>query len=427
MTNNLARRGFGKFQNWFHQESIYHRIFWGIIIAISTWNILAIFLLTINRYFSDSISIGIDTTFLRWNNTFPAVSFCLTKNRSGARVAEYIEEANLPHQVSTQLYGKTLHDYMFVTPNNFLFKEDNCVGLNSTCGVDILHLRRALLPTSCHLFMEKVFYLGKEIKNCSDVFKFHEIEMGFCYLANNIIDYKSLDALPLKYDISYKQRSLKIILRGGFLWKYDMYIHSPDDLPYFNSITYDTYTDPTTYRMQVEEYYNNPDVKEESIQQRSCKFPHEKDSGSPWHYSFSTCMSYLRIQFELEQCNCTLYTSPEIYKSKYCDTRGLRCIAEAKISDQVREYVVTSNACYPSCVEQQISKVGESQKTGLETNGTFVLEVRVANLPSVRYNRVVTQTYLDLVVSVGGIIGLFAGASALNLFEIVYVLLRRKL
>lgn len=90
----------------------------------------------------------------------------------------------------------------------------------------------------------------------------------------------------------------------------------------------------------------------------------------------------------------------------------------------------------------------------MDAMDTLYVEVSITNLPSVRYNRVVTQTYLDLVgnlssnhfekivnekktyviyrfsyflVSVGGVIGLFAGASALNFIEIVYVLCRKKL
>ena len=67
-----------------------------------------------------------------------------------------------------------------------------------------------------------------------------------------------------------------------------MYVHSPEDLPYFNSITYDGFSDPTVFRFNVEEYDNNVDVKDESIEQRSCKFPHEKDPGSPWHYRYQS-------------------------------------------------------------------------------------------------------------------------------------------
>ncbi|XP_073848122.1 pickpocket 29 isoform X1 [Musca autumnalis] len=426
MSDNICMRIFQKFYKWFRQESLYYRVFWAIIISISAWNILSIFVLTIKRYFSDSISIGIETTYLQWNNTFPAVSFCLTKNRSSGRVNDFVAAENIPHKVSRAIYVKNLHDYMFTNPNNFHFKEDYCDGLNSTCGVDILRLRREILPSSCQFFMANVSYLGKVVENCEDIFKFHQLEMGYCYLANNILDYKSFDNLPLKFDISNREKSLKVHLRGGFIWKYEMYVHSPDDLPYFNSITYDAFSDPTIYRFNVEEYDNNPDVKEEALQQRSCKFPNEKDPGSPWHYSFSTCMSYLRIKFELDQCNCTHFTSPEKYKPFYCDTKGLRCISDAQITAQVKEFVVSKNACYPSCVEQQITLVGTNQIQSLDVTDTLYIEISITNLPSVRYNRVVTQTYLDLVVSVGGVIGLFAGASALNFLEIVYVLLRKK-
>lgn len=121
------------------------RIFWGIIIGISSWNIISIFLLTMTRYFSDSISIGIETTYLNWNNTFPAVSICLTKNRSSSRVMEFVKAEQVEHKVSTTNYVKNIHDYMFTNPNNINFKEDYCNGLNSTCGVDILRVRKEVI------------------------------------------------------------------------------------------------------------------------------------------------------------------------------------------------------------------------------------------------------------------------------------------
>ncbi|KAI8125107.1 Pickpocket protein 19 [Lucilia cuprina] len=419
------RSSFQKCWKWFNKEHIYYRLFWGVVIIISAWNIIWIFLLTLTRFFSDSISIGIETTYLRWNNTFPAVSFCLTKNRSSSRVMEFVKTENITHKVSATNYVKNLHDYMFTNPNHIHFKEDYCDGLNSTCGVDILRVRKELLPKSCEDFMTNISFRGMLYENCTDIFTFHELEMGYCYLSNNLIDYESFNNLPLKFDISHTDKSMKIYLRGGFLWKYEMYVHSPEDLPYFNSITYDSFSDPTVYRFNVEEYDNNPDVKHESIKQRSCKFPDERDPGSPWHYSFSNCMSYLRIQFELEKCNCTHYTSPKIYKPQYCDIKGLKCIEEAQISTQTKEYVVKNNACYPSCLEQQVTLVGSNEIGNMEIPNMFYVEVSITNLPTVRYNRVVTQTYLDLVVSVGGVIGLFAGASALNIFEIFYVILRR--
>lgn len=97
--------------------------------------------MTLTRFFSDSISIGIETTYLHWNNTFPAISFCLTKNRSSTRVTEFVKTEQIPYQVSSTNYVKNVHEYMFTNPNNIHFKEDYCAGLNSTCGVDILRVR----------------------------------------------------------------------------------------------------------------------------------------------------------------------------------------------------------------------------------------------------------------------------------------------
>uniref|UniRef100_A0A1I8QDI5 Uncharacterized protein n=2 Tax=Stomoxys calcitrans TaxID=35570 RepID=A0A1I8QDI5_STOCA len=192
-------------------------------------------------------------------------------------------------------------------------------------------------------------------------------------------------------------------------------------MPYFSSNFGDLKDSNELFYVNVIEYQNNADVKAEPVKQRSCKFPEERDPGSPWHYSYSSCMSYLGIQFEIKMCNCTLFTSPEIFKSQYCDIMGMDCIAKAFIVKLVNQYSVDNDACCPSCVEAKIINVG------VITNAEASLEVNVINVPSERYKRVVTKNSLDLVVAVGGVIGLFAGASILNLFEIVYVLLRRKI
>ncbi|KAL9918320.1 uncharacterized protein ACN427_000702 [Glossina fuscipes fuscipes] len=92
---------------------------------------------------------------------------------------------------------------------------------------------------------------------------------------------------------------------------HQMYVNSPENLPHFDSVTYDVLSDPTVYLFNVEEYHNDIAVRHEPITSRLCKFPDEKDEGSPWHYSTSTCMSYLRIQYELKECNCTHFTSPK--------------------------------------------------------------------------------------------------------------------
>lgn len=54
------------------------------------------------------------------------------------------------------------------------------------------------------------------------------------------------------------------------------------------------------------------------------------------------------------------------------------------------------------------------------------IEIEIVNKPTIRLIRNVTFTRLDFVVSIGGIIGLFFGASILSLAEIIYIWTIRK-
>lgn len=49
------------------------------------------------------------------------------------------------------------------------------------------------------------------------------------------------------------------------------------------------------------------------------------------------------------------------------------------------------------------------------------INIDIINMPSMRYQRNVAKSQLDLVVAVGGVIGLFFGASLLSIVEFVYI------
>lgn len=55
-----------------------------------------------------------------------------------------------------------------------------------------------------------------------------------------------------------------------------------------------------------------------------------------------------------------------------------------------------------------------------------MITIEIQNTPTIRYIRNVSFTRLDYVVTIGGIMGLFFGASILGLFEIVYIWLIRR-
>ncbi|XP_016990351.1 uncharacterized protein LOC108052479 isoform X2 [Drosophila rhopaloa] len=394
------------------------RLYWTFVIIVSGWSMITIFILLKNRYETDSTSIGVSTSYSRWTNTFPSIGICLSK----ARITDDFTDAvnkRFPGGKQPYTYVRTLYDYLFINPNNLYIKPDHCKELNSTCGVDILEMRRELFPTSCRDFLDKIYFAGKLLPDCEKIFKFHELEMGYCFLANNLMDYESTEKMPLLYSSLDKYRNLRLVLKSGLVYRYDLYVHSPEDLPYFNAVTYAINEEPMIHSFNVEEIHNHDGVIYEPVSQRLCKFPSESSiKGLP--YSFSICMSLIRSEIEMKICNCTLFSHKDFSAMNYCGVKEISCLETGKLAEKVKNYVGNNIVCLPSCVEQQISPVGSREKRSKidETEG-HVVEIEIASPPAARYYRTVTQTKLDLIVGIGSVIGLFFGASLLNLLEII--------
>lgn len=95
---------------------------------------------------------------------------------------------------------------------------------------------------------------------------------------------------------------------------YQVFVHSPEDLPNANShivlepLSYDT---KYTLSIQPIEVENAINIREESIEKRQCRFPDERfPENASLSYSFAACLIYRRVALELELCNCTIHTSP---------------------------------------------------------------------------------------------------------------------
>ncbi|XP_026840674.1 acid-sensing ion channel 5 [Drosophila persimilis] len=394
------------------------RFFWICVILLSAWNMTTIFLLMKNRSDTDSTSIGVTTSYLSWINTFPAVSLCLSKNRITKEFSEAVKRRAANNQSPSYTYIRTLYDYLFINPNNLYLKEEYCKEFNSTCGVDILDMRKELFASSCTEFMEQIYFSEKLLPNCEEIFKFHELEMGYCFLANNLIDYQNIETMPLVYSSLDEYRNLRLVLRSGLIYRYDLYIHSPENQPYFNALSYTITSDPSVHSFNVEGIDNHHDVIDEPVSQRMCKFDTETNDNKVL-YSFSSCMSEIRSEIEMKLCNCTLFNQSEQNPLKYCGVEGIVCLDKENLATKVKSYVGSNMVCLPSCMEQQISYVGSREKNFNKYGDSIMVEIEITSPPTARYFRAVTQTKLDLVVAIGGVIGLFTGASLLNILEII--------
>lgn len=71
-------------RDWFEIQKLelivsFCRFYWICILFASLVGMIVLFVYTMNVYENSAISINIDTSYLHWNNTFPAVSFCMLK------------------------------------------------------------------------------------------------------------------------------------------------------------------------------------------------------------------------------------------------------------------------------------------------------------------------------------------------------------
>ncbi|XP_020818265.1 uncharacterized protein LOC110191690 [Drosophila serrata] len=370
------------------------RLYWIFVLFISGWSTVTIFTLINNRFVTDSTSIGVATSYSRWTNTFPSIGICLSKNRITEDFTNAVKK-RFPGEKPSYTYIRTLYDYLFINPNNLYLKWEYCRNLNTTCGVDILAMRRELFAMVCTDFFEEIYFSEILLPDCEHIFKFHELEVGYCFLANNLLDYKNIYDMPLRYSSLEKYRTLRLILRAGLVYRYDLYINSPEDLPYFNAVSYTVTGEPTVHSFNAEEIYNDAYVIYEPVSQRMCKFPTES-STPEISYSFSICMSNIRSQIEMELCNCTLFSHINRSSKNYCGVEEIACLDSGNLAAKVRNYVGFNMACLPSCVEQQITFVGSREKTYNISETSNIVEIEIASPPTSRYYRSITQTKLDL-------------------------------
>lgn len=70
---------------------VWDRFFWTTTLLWSTICMAYIFLLSYNRYNKDSVNINLDTAYIHWVNTFPAVSICIVRSSRLNRIKSLLQ------------------------------------------------------------------------------------------------------------------------------------------------------------------------------------------------------------------------------------------------------------------------------------------------------------------------------------------------
>lgn len=386
-------------------KKFFSRLFWTCFIVISIFLMVKILSSTLNKLSTETTSINLDTNYRDWNNTFPAVSICMTKGRSTEKIkrhmTEYWEVTNQPIIPRAIQYYRAIQNLMFINYHQPLdgVNVETCLKFNETCGFDMEIMRKVLFPQSCSEFMTRVSFLGNEMP-CENVFKFHRTEIGDCFIANSLYSNGKLlmnfEQLPLRYsNREIIERSLEIHYKDVEFVIYKLFIHTPEEIPNGNLEGFGLRKTPahTYMAFKTIEIKNQDDVKEEAVEARQCRFPDEFLNEYKLPYSIANCHFNDRMQRELNDCDCTLPIGELPTQVARCNITRFQCVKDS----HVNRGEFGDHCTVPSCLATEISLIGQVEEEPMEDQTVGILVIDILNKPTLRYIRRVVITNLDTI------------------------------
>ncbi|XP_077287685.1 sodium channel protein Nach-like [Arctopsyche grandis] len=343
------------------------------IIIVSLWE----------KFQTNPTITGLDTDFHNWDVLFPAITVCDRAPNNPDSVDEYINNCL---RCEYSLY----HEILLAILKTCAFKADS--------------------EDCCELFMPMI------------------TENGFCYAFNSRHIEKTWPWLSKTLEPYLEQYIHETDTKWSFVFDSthkdtlnNIYIHSTDEMPGMDSNpqhVWDRRVEKISF--SVKQTYTTPDARQLSIKQRRCVFADEISLVTDSIYTYSACTRQCRMMLARQFCGCVPHFYPQIEKFRYCTLVELRCIAEHvdKITniDKCNCELGCSNTVY------EVEKLTEQDPTrGDDADaGDRPLEIEFVSWPMVRYKREVLFGWVDLLVSFGGIAGLFLGFSLLSGVEIIY-------
>ncbi|XP_045767968.1 sodium channel protein Nach-like isoform X2 [Maniola jurtina] len=363
-------------------------------------------------------SYSVETNYLDWDTPFPAVTICDAATESD-QVEQYLKQ----HKKSASL-SQFYKDLVYWNNNKYCKVCGGCK--NDTCEENFGHGIKEIRYTCAELLTD--CWWGGKYFRCCDIFHPVLTEFGECHVFNSaLLGNKSILTVN------------KVIGLPDLLFSasktIDLTVHAPDDTL---SADYGSICSGDTCKlnfirefeaiMKVEQTVNDPSVASLPISMRGCLFKEERPSLQGWpfqQYTYSACLLFCRRLAQVATCNCTHHYLADIFGTPACNVTGLKCLEENRIN--MKQYPCD---CPTACDETQYKAVDVFQKR-LPKSPEFIKRgsrgrIRLANLPTLRVRRMAIKDTLGLVVDIGGVGGVFFGASLLSVIELVYLFCNRR-
>ncbi|XP_069704777.1 sodium channel protein Nach-like [Periplaneta americana] len=401
------------------------RLFWTIAVSVSLWGTIIIALSSYRELRDHSVSFVVETTYLDWNTTFPAITVCADTN--GDYVWDVFEEV-YPSGTPSMLQ-RVLEDLIFY--RGTCYQCESCKR-----ELNCSNILEKIVPEAaikCEDILTECKWNDKSF-NCCDHFLPLRTELGNCFTVNSIQTRE--DGNKIKMISNRKTGPGTLVLRT--ILESKIYLHSSADVVTSSHDSYKSWTvidagEFDKILFKVVEIQNDPLIRQVSIEGRGCRFPDEKPDYYKRYkyYSYSTCVTECRIEEMLKSCNCVHHILQPGMKENYkqCDIDGLICL------NTIFSKIYTLNTksednggitcdCKADCNEPD-QFIIQTEKLLREEEDYSEITFQMDTLPHERLRRNAVRSKLDLVVSLGGIAGLFLGASLISAVEFfIYMFVR---
>ncbi|XP_058450698.1 sodium channel protein Nach [Malaya genurostris] len=432
--SNCSLMGLGYIAN-----SKYHyteRLFWLGCVLLSWTGSYYLISNYMENFHKNTVSMVIENMPARSVVHFPSVGIC----EVGYTKETYQKLENMVEQLKTDEdmeYNYDVEDFMLRIVYHNLYNYGsimsycvpykNCDGC-MRCPEEGYNIFAAKVRANCHELFKACTWNGQQFDCCK---YFHSIQttMGSCYLLNSIQLVEKGGPQWFNMEVGRSTHSSGELLLN-FSKASSAYILNEEDIPHILLTTAQFTHIPEGYAGKVffttQNVVNDPLIHSVDQEIRRCIFPDENANTNYSKYSYSVCVTECLKMAQIKACNCSHHNMiiDENDESPICGYDGLFCLDQKDLmfpQTTIMQPWRTNGLvcqCLPSCNEHEIRVIGKQSKTE-EGNDRSVL-FKLLALPTQRYRRQIVHENLDIVVSVGGILGFFMGASVLSLVEFIY-------
>ncbi|EDW74133.2 uncharacterized protein Dwil_GK21769 [Drosophila willistoni] len=399
------------------------RIFWLAMIIAAAYYAISSCYSQWERYRDNPIVYEYEYLYALKNFTFIGVTFC-THYESEDQVSEVIKDTwsldvNDSESLKVAYYRQFLYTLNRLRYTNLETLKDykNDESLNNLSYVNILlKLQHNVLPLN-----EIAPTITAPIIT----------EMGLCQTTGQLNRYsnpfgkvQTLNVTPMRHCGFFNECQLKHIPFNSIQTELYLYIHDVNEVALPNDRQTVTFNagDVSSYilKLLLTSISAENEVRNLPVAYRKCRYHDENNLQyfNPYHPSL--CRLECRINWALKLCHCRpfFYTLPQ--EAPVCNVTGMLCLHEKKWLEKPCQ-------CFPLCrqttynIVEEFEQSGGGQKyVGEQFERTVILKLE---LPKMGMKRRVVFSADQLIMSFGGAIGLFLGASFMTIYGLIYLFL----